>query len=101
MCSSDLRLEQAVDKLGEDAGENGAFLDEIIMEEILSELKDIAARGGISCTCGSKKWGVKVNFSSVDLCCVECGGKLRVPAATADDIDSLCCKTSILIRGNK
>ena len=95
------RLEQAVDKLGEDAGENGAFLDEIIMEEILSELKDIAARGGISCTCGSKKWGVKVNFSSVDLCCVECGGKLRVPAATADDIDSLCCKTSILIRGNK
>ena len=95
------RLEQAVDKLGEDAGENEAFLDEIIMEEILSELKDIAARGGISCTCGSKKWGVKVNFSSVDLCCVECGGKLRVPAATADDIDSLCCKTSILIRGNK
>ena len=42
------RLEQAVDKLGEDAGENEAFLDEIIMEEILSELKDIAARGGIS-----------------------------------------------------
>lgn len=48
------RLEGAVDKLGEDAAENGAFLDEIVMEEVLSELRDIAKRGGISCTCGSK-----------------------------------------------
>ena len=35
------RLEQAVDKLGEDDADSGAFLDEIVMEEILSELKDI------------------------------------------------------------
>ena len=95
------RLEQAVDKLGEDAAGSGAFLDEIVMEEILSELKDIAARGGISCTCGSKSWGVSVNFSSVDLYCRNCGGKYRVPAATADDIDDLCCKTTILIRGKE
>ena len=95
------RLEQAVDKLGEDAASNGAFLDEIVMEEILSELKDIAARGGVSCACGSKSWGFDVNFSSVDLICQECGGKYRIPAATADDIDDLCCKTSILIRGKE
>lgn len=95
------RLEQAVDKLGEDAASNGAFLDETVMEEILSELKDIAARGGVSCACGSKSWGFDVNFSSVDLICQECGGKYRIPAATADDIDDLCCKTSILIRGKK
>ena len=71
------------------------------MEEVLSELKDIAQRGGISCTCGSKKWGFDVHFSSVDLFCQECGGKYRIPAATADDIDDLCCKTSILIRGKE
>ena len=61
------RLEQAVDKLGEDTAQQGTFLDEIVMEEILSELKDIVARGGVSCTCGSKRWGFDVNFSSVDL----------------------------------
>ena len=99
--SATARLEQAVDKLGEDAASNGAFLDEIVMEEILSELKDIAARGGVSCSCGSKSWGFNVNFSSVDLICQECGGKYRVPAATVDDIDDLCCKTSILIRGKE
>ena len=95
------RLEQAVDKLGEDAASSGAFLDEIVMMEILSELKDIAQRGGISCTCGGKGWGFDVNFSSVDLYCKECGGRYRIPAATADDIDDLCCKTSILIRGKE
>ena len=99
--SATARLEQAVDKLGEDAASNGAFLDEIVMEEILSELKDIAARGGVSCSCGSKSWRFNVNFSSVDLICQECGGKYRVPAATVDDIDDLCCKTSILIRGKE
>ena len=99
--SATARLEQAVDKLGEDAAEHGAFLDGIVMEEILSELKDIAARGGVSCSCGSKSWGFNVNFSSVDLICQECGGKYRVPAATVDDIDDLCCKTSILIRGKE
>jgi hypothetical protein len=95
------RLEQAVDKLEEDNAEQGAFLDQIVMEEILSELKDIAQRGGISCSCGSKSWGFDVHFSSVDLYCQECGGKYRIPAATADDIDDLCCKTSILIRGKE
>ena len=77
------------------------FTDHTIMYEILSELRDIAARGGVSCTCGSRKWAFDVNFSSVDLYCQDCGGKYRIPAATADDIDDLCCKTSILIRGKE
>jgi len=93
------RLEQAVDKLGEDAASNGAFLDEIVMEEILSELKDIAARGGVSCSCGSKSWTFQVNFSSVDLICQDCGGRLRLPAATAGDLDDLCCQTTLQIHG--
>lgn len=95
------RLEQAVDKLGEDAARRGAFLDELVMEEILSELKEIAARGGISCTCGSKSWDFDVHFSSVDLYCRVCGGRYHIPAATSDDIDDLCCKTSIMIRGKE
>ena len=94
------RLEQAVDKLTEEAGEErGAFLDEIVMHEVLSEIRDIAARGGISCACGSKDWTFQVNYSSVDLICAQCGAQMRIPAATADDIDDICCKHTILIRG--
>lgn len=92
-------LEITVEKKKESDG--GAFVDDVIMYEVLSELKDIAARGGVSCACGSRKWGFDVHFSSVDLYCQECGGRYRVPAATADDIDDLCCKTSILIRGKE
>lgn len=40
------RLERAADKLKEEqaAEEKAAFLDEIVMHEVLSEVKDIAAR---------------------------------------------------------
>lgn len=93
------RLEQAVDKLERDAGEEQVFLDEIVMHEVLSELKDIAQRGGISCACGSKEWSFQVNYSSVDLMCAHCGAQMRIPAATADDIDDICCKNTILIQG--
>ena len=94
------RLEQAVDKLTEESGEErGAFLDEIVMHEVLSEIRDIAARGGISCACGSKDWTFQVNYSSVDLICAQCGAQMRIPAATADDIDDICCQHTILIRG--
>jgi len=93
------RLEQAVDKLEQDAGAENVFLDEIVMHEVLSEIKDIAQRDGISCACGSKNWTFQVNYSSVDLMCAQCGAQMRIPAATADDIDDICCKNTILIRG--
>ena len=93
------RLEEAVDKMEAAAGEKGTFLDEIIMHEVLSELRDIAQRGGISCTCGSREWKLQVNFSSVDLICGHCGRALRIPAATADDLEDLCCKNTLLIKG--
>ena len=91
------RLEEAVDKLEQDAGEKGAFLDELVMHEVLSELRDIAARGGISCACGSKRWKMQVNYSSIDLFCADCGAAMRIPAATASDIDDICCKNSLVI----
>ena len=93
------RLEEAVDKMEAAAGEKGTFLDEIIMHEVLSELRDIAQRGGISCACGSREWRLQVNFSSVDLICGHCGAALRIPAATASDIDDICCKDKLVIHG--
>ena len=95
------RLEQAMDKLAEDAQEQGMFLDELVMHEVLSEIRDIASRNGISCTCGSKQWSFDLHYSSVDLICSDCGAQMRIPAATADDIDDICCKTSLLIHGHK
>lgn len=102
------RLEQAVDKVlqdraaeDEDDENKSPFLDEVVMQEVLGEIKDIAQRGGISCACGSSKWTFRVNYSSVDLLCKECGAEMRIPAATADDIDDICCKTNLVIRGKK
>lgn len=92
------RLEEAQDKLEARSGERGAFLDEIIMHEVLSELKEIAGRGGISCACGSKEWKMRVHYSTVDLICARCGGVLRLPAATESDLEDLCCKYTLTIK---
>lgn len=104
------RLEEAADLLpakpkeGEESegGEASAsaFLNPTIMEEILGELKDIARReNGVSCTCGSRKWRLKVGYSAVDLICADCGAALRLPAATDSDLDDLCCKARLVIKG--
>lgn len=97
------RLEEAVDKLiaDNDSEEKNTFLDPLVMEEVLGEVKDIASRGGISCACGSKEYGIKVSYSAVDLICAHCGATLRLPAATADDIDDICCKTKLVIKGKE
>ena len=92
-------LEETVQKRKE--GQSETFVDDVIMYEVLSELRDIAARGGISCTCGSKNWTFQVNYSSVDLQCRDCGAQMRIPAATADDLDDICCKTTLLLRGKE
>lgn len=52
------QMEQlAVRAAKEKAEDPEAFTDNIIMYEVLSELKDIAARGGIRCRCGSTRYG--------------------------------------------
>ena len=79
-----------------------AFADSIIMYEVLSELKDIAARqDGITCGCGSKRYGMDVRRSAVDLVCHDCGAKLRIPAVTDSDLDDLCCHMKLVIPGGK
>lgn len=84
----------------QEADGGGAFVDSVIMYEVLSELKDIAAReGGISCGCGSVEYGMEIRRSAVDLVCRRCGAKLRVPAATDRDLDDLCCHMRLVIPG--
>lgn len=97
------RLEQSVDKLRRDdeTDSRGAFLNEAVMGEVLSELRDIAARKGISCGCGSTDYGVKVGFSSVDVVCARCGAVLRLPAAAPDDLNALCARYTVTIPGKK
>lgn len=77
-----------------------AFLDNVIMYEVLSELKEIAARkDGITCACGSHRYGMEIRRSAVDLVCRDCGAKLRISAATDQDLDDLCCHLRLTIPG--
>ena len=93
------RLEETVDVLESEAGSQGMFLNDLVMEEILEELRDIGRRGGISCTCGSHDWNLKINYSSVEVICARCGAARKIPAATMSDIEDLCCKPTLTIRG--
>lgn len=95
------RLEDAVDKMDEKKEEEGSFLNDLVMREMLGELKDIASRGGVSCTCGSKRWSLKIHYSSIEVDCPDCGGVLRINAGTMDDLNDLCCKDRLLIQGRK
>lgn len=97
------KLERAVDKLraDEQTERRGAFLDEGVMAEVLAELRDIAARGGISCACGSRDYGMKVGYASVDLVCAACGAALRLGAAGQDDLADLCARYTLTIPGKK
>lgn len=93
------RLEGAAAQMAEKPGEEGTFLNETIMTEVLGELRDIAARGGVSCACGSKNYKVKILYSSVELACADCGAKIRIPAATGEDLEDLCCRYTLIIGG--
>ena len=94
-------METIVKKRKNSDGDEDAFVDSIIMYEVLSELRDIMARGGISCTCGAKGCAIEVHGTAVDLVCNECGGRLRIGAATDEDLDRLCCHYTLTIKGNK
>lgn len=92
------RQQAVVDKLDADRGERGAFLNPVVMEEVLSELRDIAARDKISCRCGERRYRLKVHYSSIDVICAACGATARIPAATMDDVERICCRDDILIQ---
>lgn len=84
----------------ERAQEGETFADNVIMYEVLSELKEIASRPrGITCTCGSARYRMEIHHTYVDLQCADCGAKLRIPAATDEDLDRLCCHLTLQIKG--
>ena len=88
------------EKQQKDSEDPEAFVDNVIMYEVLSELKDIAARpSGITCAWGSHRYGMEIRRSAVDLVCRDCGAKLRIPAATDRDLDDLCCHMKLIIPG--
>ena len=94
------RLALASDKDAAHEGDGELFADSLIMHEVLSELKEIAAREhGVSCACGSEKYTMEVRSTYVDLVCADCGARLRIDAATDDDLDRLCCNWTLRIRG--
>ena len=94
------QLSLAAAKEGEQGEGEDVFLDSVIMYEVLSELKEIAARErGISCRCGSTRYRMQVRRTYVDLICSDCGARLRIPAATDEDLDRLCCHMRLEIKG--
>ena len=96
------RLTLAADREAAQDGDGGPFTDGLIMHEVLSELREIAARpNGISCGCGSARWRMEVRPACVDLICADCGARLRVDAATDEDLDRLCCNWTLRIGGKK
>ena len=93
------RLEKTLQKQKDNGGDT--FADDTIMYEVLSELRDIAARGGISCTCGAKSCAMEVHGGAGELICRSCGGRLRLPAVTDEDLDRLCCQYTLTIHGGQ
>ena len=96
------RMEESADALPENT-ENGkeGFLNPLVMQEVLSEVKEIASRDGISCTCGSKRWSLDLRYASIVLRCADCGGVLKIPAAADVDIENICCQYTLSIKGKR
>ncbi len=94
------RLSLAADKEAARGEGDELFVDSVIMHEVLSELREIAAREhGISCECGSERYRMEVRPTYVDLICADCGARLRIDAATDEDLDRLCCRWTLRIGG--
>lgn len=91
------QLQTAAEKLRSREGD--MFADSVVMYEVLSELRDMAARDGISCACGSRQYAIAVRGGAVDIVCSACGGRLRIGAATDEDLDQLCCRRTLTIPG--
>lgn len=95
------RMEKEADLWAKLGDEKGTMLNQVVMEEVLLELKEIAERGGISCVCGSKRWGFQLGYTTIEIGCPDCGRVTRVPASIVEDIDNICCCYKIKIGATK
>ena len=48
-----------------------------------------------------ERYRIQVRPAAVDLICEDCGAKLRIGAATDEDLDRLCCRMTLQIPGKK
>ena len=64
------------------------------------DIEEYTREHGISCSCGSERYTMEVRPTYVDLICADCGARLRIDAATDDDLDRLCCHWTLQIKGN-
>ena len=58
--------------------------------------------GGTICADTAAVWTAESREgygAAVDLVCTECGGRMRLPAATDEDLDQLCCRYTLTIKG--
>lgn len=94
------RMEQESDLLASQGAERGAFLNNHVMEEVLTEIREIANRGGISCVCGSKNWAFNVDYTTVELSCPSCGMATRIPASVSEDVENICCCYTLVLGGS-
>lgn len=92
-------MEAAADQLRERGEAAGGFLNELVMEEMLGELRDIAQRGGVRCGCGGEGWRMQLEYAAIRLTCASCGAVLRLNAATMDDLNDLCCQSELVLPG--
>ena len=51
--------------------------------------------------CYAGEYGIRIHRDAADLTCRACGGRLRLPAATDEDLDQLCCRMTLEIPGRK
>jgi hypothetical protein len=75
-----------------------SFLNPVVMEETLAQLRDLGAARAISCGCGCGEYSLQVYFASAELRCSRCGAVLKIPAATDTDLEELCGKIRHSIR---
>ena len=96
------RLSVAAEKAAQQGEAGELFVDSVMMHEVLSELGEIASREhGVSCDCGCEEYRMEVRPAYVDLICADCGARLRVDAATDEDLDRLCCRYTLKIKGGR
>ena len=50
---------------------------------------------------GSEKYRMEVRPTYIDLVCADCGARLRIDAATDEDLDRLCCNWTLTIKGRR
>ncbi len=81
------RQEQELEELVNEFGCDGYFNNSEIMYEVLSQLYEIAGRGGLYCQCGNHKIDVDLFPDCLELQCKNCDSVNIIYAETEEDLN--------------